>query len=587
MPHKSHLYIFCQSDELRASLSRLVRLYLVLEKKLPINFDPKTHSFTIGDVKDIYEVLDNMPPIKLKDTVVIFSIKEAGIEKFKTPLSTETRIARLLLRYPEVYWIFGAPKNSYKSIGFSVDCHFVDLSDIDRLIPLLENHTKGYRTLFDPSGFRAWLKHNIKTNLDGKKRPFSLPPLSASIDEEHAYAYLHAYIAYRMGYRCYPVTTLEIFKTLNDTAKKIDLLFDDIFINFPDRGDKTHLSDLKKRDSLYSTYSTAEKRVFVTVGHKNIKWADETYNYLKYLRGQGRAEVVYKPSGGIYNLLKEAKLLKDYKRKQKEKMQYAKTPHNIPEPKDGHSAPGVLLETADALIERAERIYSSALTVEDCIHGALLVTEATDLLNYKTPTTALEAIALRHKLEVKAECMFYGMQYSIEVKERLKELKEEVHVLSKWVHPRARNTAFLNAKITILTEIARLFREKGQFDEEQECLRRLRKLHRDWFFLNHRGLIFLKPLRAYFEILLGRLSYFLLAIILWPLFFGILDYFFSKGRSGILLHLRDAFKTFFKIHTVVPESVLTTPVNVTLQIGSYVHLGIFIAFLFHIIQRRT
>ena len=53
------------------------------------------------------------------------------------------------------------------------------------------------------------------------------------------------------------------------------------------------------------------------------------------------------------------------------------------------------------------------------MYGALLALEAQELLANRTPTTALEALAVRHELEVTAECMFYGVEYNFDVRRRL------------------------------------------------------------------------------------------------------------------------------------------------------------------------
>jgi hypothetical protein len=249
------------------------------------------------------------------------------------------------------------------------------------------------------------------------------------------------------------------------------------------------------------------------------------------------------------------------------------------------------LVIADALIERAEAIYAGARSVQDCVHGALLALDAQELLGGRTPTTSLEAILLRHKLEVKAECMFQGMEYNIDVENRFREIRGEVEAISRWFHPSMRKRSALNAEMSVVTEIMRIFRDCGQFDEEQECLKRLRILDRSWFFLKHPRLSPLRPFRWYVETLLGSFWAFVLAVGLWPLLLGLLGRAmgarFHREEGSIHPHITNAYVLFFA-HSPIgqPLNSIAQLLTVIVSLIGFVHLGIFIAYLYALVTRR-
>jgi hypothetical protein len=208
------------------------------------------------------------------------------------------------------------------------------------------------------------------------------------------------------------------------------------------------------------------------------------------------------------------------------------------------------LEIAQRLMKRAEHIAQHARSIQKAVYGAALALDAKEYLGHKTPTTSLEALALQHKLEVTAECMFYGVVYNLNVKKRLKEIRREVHSIGNWLEKKTRKRSELDAMVGIVGELVLSFREHYQFDEEQYCLNRLRRLHRGiWFQKRLYGskpktnpktgrlriawnftqrwarrltvpvwgpvLLLIWACRLYLDLLLNSLKIFLLAIVLW------------------------------------------------------------------------
>jgi len=529
----------------------------------------------------------------LRDSIAIFDgcFWELGLNPLVAPPNRSTLAAMLALAFPEIHWIFIMMINEKNGVENN-KCYY-----LQKLSEFFKKIDSAHFPLFDAEGFRNKLREIMKSSILKQKLKYLKirEEISAAIDEEEPYAYLHSYIAYKMGYRAFVVTTENLMNILfnkGDGKPQIKIVFEDMFLNFPDRN-KEGLSDLQKRDSTnnYPLLKNVPKRIFVTVGHKYTKAYERNKIYIQILKEQGKKiKKVYKPSAGIYNLLENTNLIKDYWKNRKEEWKDAKP--EIEEEGGGHSAPGRLLVIANILINRAERILHEAKSVQECIHGALLALEAQELLGYRTPTTCLEAIALKHQLEVKAECMFYGISYNIDLKNRFKEMENEIKAVSKWFHHSAKKKAELNAQMGIITEIIEILRDFGQFDEEQECLRCFRKLNRKWLYRNKPLLnIIFRPFQAYFETLASSFPLFFSAVALIPFLVGLWQYFIHK-EADFSQHILQAYITFFSFQPIDSADKIpgyfphNDPLTLLLIIGGFFHLGIFISYLYTIIMRK-
>jgi hypothetical protein len=527
-------------------------------------------------------------------------------------------ISWLFLTFPEVQWYFLCENSQCKSEDACVHLLPPFYNYRDYFIQGLgkDDKTSGncmvlsrffnIIPLFDFPGLRNSIRRCIKPVCGVEMPEFPLRHYyAASIDEEEHYAYLHGYLAYKIGYKCLVVTDQESMGLLSKEKKEkvecdvpaIELAFEDLFLNFPDRsqGD-THLSNLSKRDEKYDRLKDVSKRILVTVGHKNVGWYGQNQDYIKGLRAKGKkVKIVYKPSSGMYNILEKSGLLNGYWKRRKEEWKKAKPGSESVDETGGHSSPGRLLLIAEKLIDRARRIFKETETVQDCIQGATLALEAVELLGYRTPTTALEAIALRHKLEVKAECMFYGIEYNIDVKNRIREIKNEVKTVSLWFHPKVRKRSILDAQMRIITDITRIFHDAGQFDEELVCLNYLRKLNRRWS-LKQPGLkkvlnYLIYPLRSYIETLVGSFRWFFLALVGWPLLLGILGKItnakFAEDFSSLAAYISNSLMIYFGLQSNgYPQDVWAHVLTILILAGGFLHLGIFISYLYTLITRR-
>ena len=581
---------------------------------------PETLSFegvlnTYESISDLLET--SASPADLRQSTAILALPLQDLIQLNirpNPLSiTEqkkspavTLASMLILTFPEVHWIFFGGDGPAHSATHAQELrpHHLSSATLRERFALNSESSQ----LFDPSGLRNYIRRCVNEGADTRTTLPNLPlrdELAAAIDDEEPYAFLHGYLAYKLGYRCHMVTTEAMMEHVFISQKegaaapsppKVDLAFEDMFLNFPDRSTTgMHLSRLKKRDALYNTLEGVEQRIFVTAGHKHIDWHEDNQTYLESLRSKGKTvRLIYKPTGGIYNILESGRLLSQYWRRHGQEMRNAK-PSNIGTSAQagGHSAPGRLLLIAEKLIGRAESLLREGHTVQDCLHGATLALEAQEFLSFRTPTTSLEAIALRHQLEVKAECMFYGIGYSKDVKNRFREIEDEVNAVARWFHPSLRKRSALNAQMSVLTEVMRIFREYGQFDEEQQCLNHLRKLNRRGAFWKRPWLGIFYPIRWYIETLVGSFSLFIVALLTWPIIFGVAGWFIAEtfGTDTRLDSLSDyithGYIMFFGLQPLgFPRGPGAQPLTFIMLFMGFVHLGIFISHLYTLISRR-
>ena len=605
-----NFFIISESNELIESIKRYAS-YVWNTKVIGISpaFKDKSgdHESALLDAyTSICAELEKLTNEKLRSVVAILDI---GLyEDNLNPISGKDQkalAAMLVLSFPEINWKFLTTLENKNNESGQIPKEYIlsyfSNSSSGSPIKNLFTSSLGLSPLFDFYGLRNSIKNNIRGTKDVKAKYQYLRTrkcLAAAIDEEKSYAYLHSYLLYKLGLRSLPITTMktmsEVFGGKNN--KKIDLIFEDMFLNFPDRGNR-HFSNLENRDKEFKVLKEVKNRIFVTVGHKYTPAYESNKAYIRELKYGGmKVKKVYKPSGGIYNLLKDAGLLKRYWKERKEEWSRAK-PES--EAEAGHSAPGRLLAIAERLISRAKIFLKDAMSVQDCIHGTLLALEAQELLGYKTPTTSLEAISIKHQLELKAECMFYGAGYNIDMKNRFQEIKGEAEAIARWFHKPVGKKLVLNAQMGIITELIEILRDYGQFDEEQECLKYFRTLNRKWYFINRPWVLrVFWPVRAYTECLLNSFWAFLAAIIVWPLSFGTIKYFLDK-QQDLTQHIFQSYMTFFSFQPIETSNMgnassVSVPgyfphnhyITLLLIVFGFFHLGIFISHLYTLVSRK-
>lgn len=520
-----------------------------------------------------------------------------------------TVLGMLVLGFPEVHWVLaaGGPQQLDEKL---IRLHHA--SETGHLEKLLRRSAFGFCPLFDAGALRHLIRQGLDQSSNVPVR-VKLPlrkELAAAIDEEQSYAFFHAYTAYRFGFRCQVIMTMAGMKaSLKGDAPQPKLVFEDVFLHFPDNSPK-NFSNLRERDRkrddrndpLGLTHlANASYRILVTSGHHHGQDEEARRDnpiYLRALRDNGQwNHELQKPLGGMFNLWKESKLEQNLRGGSRRGLAPGfEWPLRHQANEGGHSAPGRLLVIADRLIARAERMLAEIRTVPQAVYGAVLATDALELLGGKTPTTSLEALMLRHQFEALAECQFVGTQHHVDVKSRITDLVIEVDSLAFWFGKtaRSRKVARWNAELAILNKLINVFSEHNQFDEDQKLQVRARRLHRK-LWLHERPL--LKPLEIvpwYVEKLLASVPIFLLAIAGWILIMGLLFHFVKAPDVTVGQGIADAFSSFLGVQPPADDKLWNSEhgwngpfclIAATIALG-FLHLGIFISHLYSIVTRK-
>lgn len=562
-----------------------------------------------------------------------------------SPPAWETLLARLILAYPEVRWLFS------RIVG-------EDVTQFRRLHGLHNLFYAASSPLFDPTALRNCIRERAAsgqdTSIDARYLPLRMDRAIA-LDEERSYATLHAYAAYRFGYCAETLTTFEVAqRTLSGSCDGLSppaLVFEDICVNFPDtyrygfsklyadpagvrgqpnRADEGALHrvesnlvsdenpEFQGRAHEWPVLEQAERRIFVTSGQRRLQDARRWLRNSAHIAGL-KARGVYtrtlhKPYAGIYRLWGAAGLNRQLRwaddasgcrfRGVAKGFIWPPGRQARDTSNSGHSSPGALLSIADNLTARAASLWDElncSGSVEQAVRGAVLATDALELLGCRTPTQSIEALRLKHKFELLAECQFSGVEHHVCIKERIVEVRRDIKAISYWFGPRRRKLAAWNAESQILTDLVRILREHGHFDEEQYCMSNIRRATRKVWLQEKRPLSFLGyPFRWYVEILLDRPIHFIGALSFWTA--GLMWFFRYHGEQvvdvaetaspqaapvhNLAASLAETMTTFFQTQ---PPSNLAWPaliVSSAAILFGFVHLGIFISHLYTQVSRR-
>jgi len=515
-----------------------------------------------------------------------------------------TLLAMLLLTFPEFRWVFGTCSNS------QIDEKKWDQIKIQHALPTLLSGAVS-DPLFDPSGLRQWIRRRTNEQLKNLlEDDLQLPErqkTAAVIDEEQSYVFFNGYCAYRFGFRVDLVDTwAKMENRFGQSAKSPHpywLLLENMSLNFPDRATDIKLHDLDKErakhcpllDSTDTTKEQSQHRILITTGQTRPN-DDTLKDNRDYLEGKklGTGTVVLKPASGLFDLWEQAQLpgfAPSFRWPP-----WPPGPYNDNKNLRGHGAPGKLLLVAEMLIKRANRINPVVKSMVTTVLGATLATDALELTGGRTPTTAIEALSLKHQFEVLTECQFSGVEYHISVKPRIDEIRNILNKnICRWFSEDKRKRAELNACMHILNQLVRILGQYNQFDEEQLCRNKTRELHHKLWMLQ-------KPFRRcipwlglkYLDFTLNSLGNFTLAILGWIaglwLIFGLLSC--SSAPSTLppsfTFHpFWEAFHRFFN-HTMAPNDLgwRWQIVTASSVIAGIVHVGIFIAHMYTYVTRK-
>lgn len=523
----------------------------------------------------------------------------------------ESLLAMLILTFPEFRWVFGvwgaSTADARRASGLGQHHSLVSLLAPDDSDPL-----------FDSTRLRDWIREHTNHCLENELKDDLRLPLrkeaAAIIEEEQAYLYFNGYCAYRFGFRADLIASWQRMK--NNFGGKGEphpywLLLEDMSLNFPDRekGVKLHCLQGERAhhcpqlDSHDAEVEMSHYRVLMTTGQ--TRPGDNALSRNRaYLREKvfGKGVLVLKPASGLFGLWEQAGLMR----------RHDGGPHLGCAPSyrwplampgdagktDGHGAPGKLLLVAENLIERAEDLKSQVTSVADAVLGATMATDALELTGARTPTTAIEALALKHQFEVMAECQFSGVEYHIRIEPRIAEITRELNVICEWFGKGKRESANLNARMHILNQLVRSLRDHNQFDEEQFCINRARRIHNTLWVRQRSARVLLLPLLRYLELLLSSFATFVTVLLGWLVIFALLFWWVGSTTGNgdnwsFWCGLQDSISTFFSVGPPThPEECKTRSTwgyalatSATIFAGFF-HLGVFVSHLYLNVARR-
>lgn len=560
----------------------------------------------------------------------------------------DSTMAMLILGFPEIRWVFG-------------NCSGVDANT--KVAPaggsssrldwgaIIADHSLGSlvdpaprEPLFDPTGLRNWVRAVSNAGLRRSGDDLVLPTrelTAAAIDEESLYAYLHAHTAYRFGCRTDVITRWALMKRRFGGAGPHGywLLLEDMSLNFVDKPASLHLLHLEAREGpngvrtgrehhcpqLRSEDPEAEHsehRLLITAGQSQDAGAalDTNRAYLnRKSDATGRGTVIPKPAGGMFDLWKEAGLSKRWSCTclKGNVDRFVWPPAGTQRSSDhlgGHGAPGKLILIAETLIDRARRLLNDPDEAGHSVQGAVLATDAMEMIGNRTPTSALEALTLKHQFELLTECQFAGVRYHLEIQSRIEEIAFEADAIARWFGPRpAQKSASFNGQMKLIARLIDILRCHGQYDEEQVCMNRVRYLHHKlWMHSPYRAAAFgdasanwvipwrvlLSPLLSYLRLLLRSFSMFLVVLFAWILGLTLLFQSSNGVDHSFVGGLTDAISAFFSqgspfqgvtsATTKSEEPHLWWRVSVACIaiVAGTLHLGVFISHLYAMASRK-
>jgi hypothetical protein len=615
-------------------------LELLGEKGLPIDASRIVWDWSAGreGVVDAYETLvrrvegaararDDRLPLN-HVVALVDSVCPTDLNVIDEGGSWDNLIAMLILTFPEIRWVFGVARGKGQESLWrpTVEPHH-------NLTSLFKPTRRD--PLFDPSGLRQSVR--ACTNIGLRKDDLELPTrqeIAAAIDEELPYAYLHGYTAYRFGFRADVVTTWAFMEAQFSCLKEEQinssdnapigheywLLLEDMSLNFPDQPRTVHLLRLDTErakaccwlDSADADSEPSEHRILVTTGQTRPGDTALCKN-LRYLRNKahGRGDVVFKPACGMFDLWAKAGLFRKWVgTRRRGDVPWFKWPPRRPSMSpesdtdgdktggSGHGTPGKLLLVAEALIRRAEALLGKVANMGEAVQGAVLATDALELTGGRTPTTAIQALSLKHRFEILAECQFSGVEYHVSITPRLDEIDLETRAICRWFASRQRDSAVLNSRMHILNQLVGILRQHNQFDEEQRCMNRVRHLHATlWMRERPWRYVFWLPIR-YVAMLLSSFRGFVGMVVVWIIVLAVLFAWADQCTARwdvdrLVKGLESAVTSFFSVgpplqHGKQPTSINEWKVVVSglAMISGFLHLGVLISHLYMIVSRR-
>ncbi len=430
--------------------------------------------------------LTSMPPDRLFETVALVDYGAWDDEPFSNP-----DICHLVLRFPEVLFLALVAKSRPSSSSSpSTLHHVVAWAALGDLFEALARHEGGFRSLFDPSG----LRHSARLVLAGATKTKDVRRgrrRAAAIDDEPGFALMNGYILYRNGFETATITTASEFdrhfgsfdRGIADIEQpgSFHCLLEDLELSFPDR-DNQQLIDQGflpqpngggigrmlacRQTRAHYRGATGGKRFIVS--SRPLDQGGSTSG--------GFEGWVAKPHSGFFD--PQLAFLRGWRNSNALRAAFSPTAARLGA---DHSAPGRMQTTATVLLARSRQVLRETRdfpSVKEAIYAAVLASEAMRALGRRVPGLSLEALALQQRAEVEAECCFLGTESGFDVHERLLHVDQLIGMILRKpssLQSPARERQRANARIEVVAEIRRVFREFDKFDEEAQAIAAQRK----------------------------------------------------------------------------------------------------------------
>lgn len=522
----------------------------------------------------------------------------------------ECLLAMLILSFPEVRWSFG--------LALTPRPPLPDWPEVAAATTLAQAELRGDGTaLFDPSGLRNLVRKRTNLWLERSGDALRLPlrrERACVIEDETAFAYLHGCVAYRYGYRVELVTSWRQMSALfgGEGSHGFAILIEDLNLHFPDRRLGIHLSELEARardcpklDSRNAAAETSRLRIVVTTGPGRSGNAAQRIHEHLNAKANGIGKLVPKPTKGMADLWEQAgqfgahKWLSDLGAWLWPELAQSQPRGNAPQfifPPSNHSdveeaiahhgASGKLGLVVERLLARARRYAAAGDNVATLITGAVVARDALEISGLRSPALSLDALALLHKLELKGECQFSGLEFHIDLSHRRREIRGAVEATSHWFDPGMQARAALNAEMKMMHGLLPILREHGQFEEEQEWMGIVRWLQAKLWAGHGWRRVFL-PILLYTSAILSSLTIFFIAIAWWVTVLTVM-FMVSPGGESFSCSLGNAVTSMFSLNPPYSCNDYDAPqllVSFAIVIG-FLHLGIFISHLYSVLSRR-
>jgi len=407
-----------------------------------------------GDYRDLFEAaskfLAALVAISRNITILVDDVDLATFSVTSSS-SWSGLLAMLVLAFPEIRWVFMTIRDSNTESGSVTHSNWEWFWVNHGPSTLAE--ARG-TPLFDAHGLRDWLRDRLQSDAkrdgldsyEGGQIVPSRSDVAVVLDDEPEFRDFEALMVYSRGFRVHSIQSWAEAQRLlgyngslrrtsggeeggpadaraRATSEERDrflLSIEDLYLRFPDQTYRG-TSDLDQREQLLPGLSRDSPpcRRFVSVGYEASGLLEDYARRKDYLRKRREwgtrvigvqprytEQLVFKPASGLYALWHELGLERVFRQAVvfnatrglalrytwpiwHERFQRRDQPKNL---RRDHSSPGRLVQIAQSLLDRAMTESIGGRTLTDAVAGAVLATDALELLGCRKASVASPVI---------------------------------------------------------------------------------------------------------------------------------------------------------------------------------------------------